>query len=86
MNINISNTKNGVKATLTGFSATELGAKIEACQTGNCDCNCDPAVMEKITGIDLKEENGGTTLTVTGDVDAQTLAPMMQSCLIGESK
>lgn len=86
MNINVSNIKNGVKATLKGFSTQDLNAKIEACQNGQCDCDCDPSLMQKIEGIELKEENGDATLTVTGDVDAQTLAPMMQSCLMGEEK
>jgi hypothetical protein len=86
MKIDITNQPKGVKATLTGFSTTELGAKIEACQNGQCGCDCDPEVMEKITGIELKEESGNTTLTVSGEVDAETLAPMMQSCLIGENK
>lgn len=86
MNINVTNIQNGVRATLKGFSATELGSKIEACQNGQCGCDCDPAVMQKITAIDLKEETDGATLTVTCDVDADTLAPMMQNCLIGETK
>jgi hypothetical protein len=86
MKIDITNQQNGVKATLTGFSTTELNSKIEACQNGQCGCDCDPGVMEKITGIELKEESGSTTLTVSGDVDATTLAPMMESCLIGEKQ
>ena len=86
MNIKVINQPNGVKATLTGFSTADLSAKIEACQNGRCNCDCDPEMMQKITGIELTEESGNTTLTVSGEVDADTLAPMMQSCLIGEEK
>ena len=86
MRIDITNQPNGVKATLTGFNAIEIENKIQACQSGQCDCNCDPVIMQKIEGIDLKENDEGTTLTVTGDVDVDTLAPMMESCLIGERK
>ena len=86
MKINITNVPIGVKATLTGFSSAEVGAKIEACQNGQCSCECDPEIMQKITGIELKEESGATTVTVSGSVDAETLAPMMQSCLIGENQ
>ncbi len=86
MKIDITNQQNGVKARLSGFSTNEIQSKIEACQNGQCDCDCDPSVMAKIEGIELTNENGSTTVTVTGDVDATTLAPMMESCLIGEKK
>ncbi|MFH0710855.1 MAG: hypothetical protein V2A75_11670 [Pseudomonadota bacterium] len=86
MKIEISNQKNGVKAFLSGFSTEELSAKIEACKTGECSCNCDPAMMLKIESIDLESVDGGSTITITGDVDAQTLAPMMQECLLGEKQ
>lgn len=84
MKIDITNQKNGVKAFLSGFSTEELGSKIEACQSGNCDCACDPALMQKIEGIELTSVEDGSILTVTGNVDAETLAPMMKECLLGE--
>lgn len=86
MKIDITNQANGVKAFLTGFSTEELGAKIEACQNGNCDCACDPSLMQRIEGIELTSVAGGSILTVTGDVDAKTLAPIMQECLLGEKQ
>jgi len=84
MKIEITNQTGGVKAFLSGFSTEELSAKIEECKSGECSCNCDPAMMQKIESIDLESVDGGSTITITGDVDAQTLAPMMQECLIGE--
>lgn len=86
MKIDITNQKNGVKAFLSGFSTEELGSKIEACQNGNCDCACDLAVMQRIEGIELTSVEGGSILTVTGNVDAETLAPMMKECLIGDKQ
>lgn len=86
MKIEITNQTNGVKAFLGGFSTEELSAKIEACKTGECSCNCDPALMQKIESIDLESVDGGSTITITGDVDAQTLAPMMQECLLGDKQ
>lgn len=86
MKINITNQSNGVKAFLTGFKSEELSAKIEACKSGECECSCDPSLMQKIKSIDVTSSEGGSTITITGDVDAQTLAPMMQECLIGENK
>jgi hypothetical protein len=86
MKIELTNQTNGVKAFLGGFSTEELSAKIEACQNGVCECSCDPALMQKIEGIELSEAEGGATITITGDVDAQTLAPMMQECLIGDKQ
>ena len=84
MKIEITNQTNGVKAFLSGFSTEELGAKIEACQNGQCECACDPAMMQKIEGIELTSVEGGSTITITGDVSAETLAPMMQECLLGK--
>ncbi|MBN2869620.1 MAG: hypothetical protein JXK04_01550 [Campylobacterales bacterium] len=86
MKIDITNQTNGVKAFLSGFSTQELGTKIEACQNGQCDCDCDPELMQKIEGIELTSVEGGSILTVTGDVDAKTLAPMMKECLLGEKQ
>ncbi|MFA5214571.1 hypothetical protein [Sulfuricurvum sp.] len=84
MKIEMMNHTGGVKAFLTGFSTEELSAKIEACKSGECSCECDPAMMQKIESIKLANVEGGSTITITGDVDAQTLAPMMQECLIGD--
>lgn len=84
--IEISNQKNGAKAFLSGFSTEELSAKIEAYQSGQCECTCDPAIMQKIEGIELSTVEGGSTITITGDVNSETLTPMMQECLIGEKE
>lgn len=86
MKINITNQKDGVKAILSGFKTDELNAKIELCKNGECACSCDPEMMQKIKSIDVADEDGFATITITGDVDAQTLAPMMQECLIGEKQ
>lgn len=86
MNIKITDQANGIKAFLSGFSTEELNAKIEACKNGECACNCDPEMMRKIESIDLASVEGGSTITIIGAVDAQTLAPMMQECLIGENQ
>ncbi|PHM17344.1 MAG: hypothetical protein CJD30_06860 [Sulfuricurvum sp. PD_MW2] len=86
MKIEITNQTNGVKAFLSGFNTSELNAKIEACQNGQCECECDPMIMQKIDKIELTTIEGCATVSITGDVDAQTLAPMMQSCLLGEKQ
>lgn len=86
MNINITNQKEGVKAIFSGFKTDELNAKIELCKNGECACSCDPDMMQKIKSIDVADEDGFTTITITGDVDAQSLAPMMQECLVGEKQ
>jgi hypothetical protein len=86
MKINITNQSGGVKAFLSGFKTDEISAKIEACKNGECECSCDPEMMRKIESIDVASVEGGSTITIMGDVDAQTLAPMMQECLLGEQK
>jgi predicted metal-dependent phosphoesterase TrpH len=42
--------------------------------------------MQKIEGIELSTVEGGSTITITGDVNAETLAPMMQECLLGDKQ
>lgn len=86
MNIEITDQKGGVKAFISGFSTEMLSAKIEACQNGICECNCDPAMMQKISNIELASVEGGSTITITGDIEAQTISPMMRECLIGEKQ
>lgn len=78
----IDNTKTGVKAMLQGFKAESLQEKIDACKEGSCGCSCDPQMMQKISNIEVKNEKNGVSITITGDVDAETLAPMMQECLL----
>lgn len=86
MKINITNQTNGVKAFLTGFNTEELSTKIEACKNGVCECECDPSVMQKIESIDFAAVDGGSEITITGSVDAQTLSPMLRECLLGGKK
>ncbi len=86
MKIKTVNQTNGVKAFITGFSVEELSTKIEACQSGECTCACDPEIMQKIESIDLLAAEEGSAITIIGDVDAKTLAPMIQECLTGGSK
>lgn len=78
----IDNTKNGVKAVLNGFSTQELSSKISACQDGDCECSCSPDIMRKIKNIEVSGENNTASITITGDVKAEELAPMMKECLL----
>lgn len=78
----VSNTNEGVKAFLTGFKTEELSAKIQECQDGSCSCDCDPQIMQKINNIEVKNENDGTSITISGDVDAKELEPLMKECLL----
>jgi hypothetical protein len=78
----INNTQTGVKAILQGFKAQDLQDKIDACKEGNCSCSCDTQMMQKITNIEVASESDGASITITGDVNAEELAPMMQGCLL----
>ncbi|WP_373004731.1 hypothetical protein [Sulfurimonas sp.] len=78
----VTNTKSGVKATLSGFKTDAIASKIEACKSGDCDCDCDPEIMAKIDNIEFYSTKDGSNIVVTGDIDAQTLEPMMKECLI----
>ncbi len=78
----VDNTKSGVKAVLSGFKSEDLSAKIAECQSGECSCSCSPEIMEKIEKIEVKNEKEGTSITITGDVKAEELEPMMKECLL----
>ncbi|MDA3945388.1 MAG: hypothetical protein PF439_01750 [Helicobacteraceae bacterium] len=82
----INTMKNGISATLTGFKKEDITAKIEACQEGSCECACDPEVMKKIENIEISGSDNETHITVTGNIDADTIAPMMQECLLNNNK
>ncbi|MCD6654150.1 MAG: hypothetical protein LT067_05230 [Sulfurovum sp.] len=78
----VNNTKSGVKAFLGGFKAEDIAAKVQECLDGQCSCACDPQMMEKIENIEVSAEENGASITVTGDVKAEELEPMMKGCLL----
>ena len=80
--IKINNTANGISATLTGFKKEDISAKIAACQEGSCECACDPEIMAQIEDISITGSDDETQITVTGTLDAESIAPMMQECLL----
>ena len=82
--IKIDATKQGIKATLSGFNMKSVSQRIEACQEGSCECACDPEVMKKIEDIKITGDANNTIIEVIGDIDAATVAPMMQECLISK--
>lgn len=80
--LKVNNIDNGVKAFLGGFKAENINAKVQECVDGNCSCDCDPQMMEKIKNIEVSSEKNGASITVTGDVKAEELEPMMRGCLL----
>ena len=84
MNINVKQKQNGITAVLSGFDIADVSGKVEACKAGSCACDCDTGVMERIEDINITQIDGKIQIDVTGAVDAATIAPMMQSCLMGE--
>ena len=84
--IKMTELENGVNARLTGFSAQTLEEKVRECREGSCSCDCDPAVMAKIEDVRVTATEEGAEIRITGAVDARTLAPMMESCLLGATR
>lgn len=78
----VTDTPKGVNAVLTGFNTEELSAKIAECQGGECSCSCSPDIMNKIKNIEVSGENSETTISITGEVRAAELEPMMRECLL----
>jgi len=82
--IKINATQQGIKATLSGFDMKNVSEKIAACQEGSCECACDPEVMKKIDNINITGDSDNTIIEVIGNIDAETVAPMMQECLMSK--
>lgn len=78
----VNNTDKGVKAFIGGLKAEDISLKVQECKDGNCSCDCDPEMMQKIENIEVKSEKDGASITITGDVDAKELEPMMKECLL----
>lgn len=81
MNIKFEKKPNGFSAVITGYSAEDLTKKVNECKSGECSCDCDPKVMEKIQNIEVASSQEGAKITVTTDVSIENIAPMMQACL-----
>lgn len=77
----VNNTESGVKAFLGGFKAEDIAAKVQECREGQCSCACDPEMMKKIEKIEVAAEDNGASITITGEVKAEELEPMMKGCL-----
>jgi len=75
-------TQNGVKVFLGGLKAEEINAKVQECQDGQCSCACNPQMMQKIEKVEVSTEENGTSITITGEVSAKELEPMMKECLL----
>ncbi len=82
MNIKFKENTKGFSAIINGFSVEELNKKVSECKDGNCSCDCSPEIMEKIENIEVCSHDDGAEIKITGDVTVQTIAPMMQKCLI----
>jgi hypothetical protein len=80
--LSVKNINNGVKAFLGGFKAEDIAAKVQECRDGQCGCACDPQMMAKIENIEVSTEENGASITITGDVKAEELEPMMKGCLL----
>lgn len=80
----IQNIQNGVNAVISGLKTEDISSKIDACKDGNCSCSCDPEIMKNIENIEVSSTTEGTNIKITGNVDAKTLEPMMQECLINQ--
>lgn len=82
MMLKVNNTNQGVKAFVGGLKSEDVAAKVQECQAGQCSCACDPKIMKKIENIEVSAENNGVSITITGDVKAKELEPMMKGCLL----
>lgn len=82
MSVRFEKKTNGFSAIITGYSADELSKKVNECKDGNCSCDCDPKMMEKIENIEVAACKEGTKITITGNVSVENIAPMMQQCLV----
>jgi len=86
MNIKFKENTKGFSAIINGFNAEELNKKVNDCKDGNCGCDCSQDIMKKIESIEVCSHEDGAEIKITGDIAMQTIAPMMQKCLISNDK
>ncbi|MBD3790234.1 MAG: hypothetical protein IE885_07720 [Campylobacterales bacterium] len=78
----VNTTNTGVKAFLGGLKAEDIEAKVQECRVGQCSCACDLEMMAKIENIEVSAEENGASITITGNVKAEEIEPMMKGCLL----
>ncbi len=57
--------------------AEELENMVTSCQTGQCDC-MSPEMKQKITGMEITNDNGKLSLSVKGDITETDIAEAMK--------
>ncbi len=82
MNIKFKENSNGFSAIISGVDKNLITTKVNECKDGNCSCNCDIEIMNKIENVEVLEIDGKTEIKITGEVTKEMLAPMMEECLI----
>lgn len=73
----------GVKVRMFGeVKKQEIEAMVDECKNGQCRCNCDPAIMEKIEQIDVAGSDGDVAINLTGQqLDAEAIAKAVNECM-----
>ncbi|MBU1642623.1 hypothetical protein KKE54_04625 [bacterium] len=79
---NLAKTQNGVSINFRGELKKEsIESMIQACQDGNCGCDCVPTMMPQISKIEVSGSDGDVTITLHSDtLDLKSVEEAMEAC------
>jgi hypothetical protein len=75
-------TDNGVNIKFTGdIKKNDVQNMIDSCGGGDCGCDCDPAMMEKIEDKLVSGKNGDVTISLVGkDIEVTEIQNALEGC------
>ena len=57
---------------------------VEDCASGECSCNCDPLLMEKVEDMCVNEDNGEVSISLKGkSIKIEEIENAIKECSIG---
>jgi hypothetical protein len=85
---NLAKTQNGVSINFRGELKKEsIETMVQACQDGNCGCDCAPTMMPQISKIAVSGRDGDVTISLHSDtLDIESVAEALEGCDIPSSK
>jgi len=82
---NVNKTDNGVDIEFTGeVNKTDVQNMVNDCSSGQCSCNCDPSLLNKIKEMSVNGIDGKVTISLKGqEIELSEVQNAVNSCNIG---
>lgn len=80
----VKKTESGVNVRFIGdVEKKKVEEMVESCKSGRCGCSCDPAMFEKIKGMDVDGNDGDVTIALKGvDLGKEEVEDAVKGCNI----